>query len=233
MRRILLSVAFMLASVVAAMAQMSGENPATRQGMMGGGMMGSGMMKSGMTPSMMPCGMMSQGQGMMGGGMTPCMMMGQMSDGTVPARARGCFSMAGGMMTGSLDVQQLQAALGFSPEQVDKLKAALRPVQKEVIQTGAAIRVAYLDLADLLSADKADLGKVEGKLKELESLRTKIAMVHIRAAEEVKKIVSREQLEKFQEMCRGCGQSNQPSQAPPRGQAPRGDDAPPEHHPAQ
>ncbi len=229
MRRILVSVAFLLVSVVAAMAQTSGENPAARQRMMGGGMMRSGMMSS-----MMPSGMMGQGQGMMGGGMTPCMMMGQMSDGTVPVRARGCFSMAGGMMTGSLDMPQMQTALGLSPEQVDKLKAALRPVQKEVIQIGAAIRVAYLDLADLLSADKADLGKVEGKLKELESLRTKIAMVHIRAAEEVKKIVSREQLEKFQEMCRGCGQSNQPSPAPPRDQAPRdGLEQPPEHHPAQ
>ncbi len=232
MRRILLSVAFLLVSVVAAMAQVSGEDPAARQGMMGGGMMGGGMMGGGMMGSgMMGSNMMKSG-GM--SSMMPCGMMGQISDGTVPARARGCFGITNGMMTGSFDLQQLQAALGLSPEQADKLKAALRPVQKEVIQIGATIRVAYLDLADLLSADKADLGKVEGKLKELESLRTKIAMVHIRASEEVKKIVSREQLEKFQETCRGCRQSSQPSPAPPRGQAPRGvDEPPPEHHPAQ
>jgi hypothetical protein len=227
MKRVLVALMLLLVSGGAAMGQMSGGSPeGAPQGMMGGAMKGSGMMppmiSGGMMgqgmgmgqPGTMPCMMMGQGQGMAGAGMKPCMMMGQAPDGMMPAHARGCFTMAGGMMAGGLDMPQMQRMLDLTPAQVEKLKTSLRPFQKEAIQLGAALRVASLDLADLLAADKVDLGKAEGALKEIGSLRTKMSLVQVRAAEEVKKIVSREQLEKFQGMCQGCSPARQPAPPP-------------------
>jgi Spy/CpxP family protein refolding chaperone len=229
MRRILVALTLLLASSVAAMAQ-------TGPGMMHGQMMGPDQGPGMMGPGGMHGATMGQGpcQGMMGGQMMPCMMMGQMSDGTMPAHARGCFGMAGGMMSGQIDLSRMQETLGLTAEQTNKLKAIQRPLQKEAIQVGAAIRVADLDLADLLSADKVDLGAVEGKLKELGALRTGMALAHVRAAEEVKKIVPREQLEKFQGACQGCGQGNQPGPPPPEDEdSPDGGGQHQGHHPGQ
>ncbi len=252
MKKVLASLGLVLVSVAAAVAQMSGGSAGqTEQGRMGGGMMGQGMMPgmmgqdqtqgqgmmggSMMGPGMMPCMMMGQGkgQGMMGGGMPgpgmmPFMMMGQMMDGMMPAKARACMGMIGMMMTGCLDLPQMQKSLGLTPEQLDKLMAIQRPLQKESIRIGADIRVTELDLADLLSADKVDLGKVEDKLKERESLHTKIILAHLRASEEVKKIIPKEQLEKFQGMCQGCQTAPQPVQSKPPAESPQVKDP---HHP--
>jgi Spy/CpxP family protein refolding chaperone len=230
MKRILVSLGLVVVSAAAAMAQMSGGSAGQAQQGMMGGMMGQG--QTGMTGGMMPCMMMgqSQGQGMMMGGP---MMMGEMMAGMMPAKAKGCLGMAGMMMTGCLDMPRVQSSLGLTAEQVDKLRAVQRPLQKEAIRIGADIRVAELDVADLLSADTVDFDKVEGRLREAETLRTKLTLAHLGSAEEVKKIIPREQLEKFQGMCQNLQRPAGAVSPAPAPQASPGGGREQEHHPAQ
>src|SRR5512139_2576274 len=101
---------------------------------MSGGMMAHGMMS----------GMMGQCKEMMGGGMMSGGMMGPemmgsmmppMMDMMMPGKTRGCMMMAEGMMKGQMDMAQMRKALAMSDEQSEKLRAGLRPFQKEAILT--------------------------------------------------------------------------------------------------
>lgn len=210
--------------------------------MMGGGMSGGGAAQAGpaqkeATPKMpaseMSGGMTGQGmmsgmgqcKEMMGGGMMPGGMMGpevmgsmmpSMMDGMMPGKTRGCMMMAEGMMKGQMDMAQMRKALALSDEQAEKFRASLRPFQKEAILTLASMKVAELELADLLAGEKVDFGKVEAKLKETEAMRTKVRLAHLKAAEAVKGVLSKEQLEKLQ----GAAESAPPPPAPATPTAP-------------
>jgi len=195
-----------------------------------------------MKPQMPAPGMMAPGSAMMGGGMMKGGMMGSepmgfmmpsmmssMMDGMMPGKTRGCMMMAEGMMKGQIDVAQMRKALALSDEQVERLRASQRPFQKETILTLASMKVAELELADLLAADKADFGKVEAKLKEIEGMRTKVRLAHIKATVAVKAILSVEQLEHLQ----GMSESAPPppaTAAPPSGTVPQPEPDHEQHH---
>jgi len=164
---------------------------------MSAGMMGQGMMS----------GMMGEGKEMMCGGMMPSgmirpgtmgFMMPSMMDGMMPSKTRGCMMMAEGMMQGQMDMTQMHKTLALTDEQSERLKAGLRPFQKEAILTLASLKIAELELTDLLSGEKVDFGKVEAKLKEIEAMRTKVRLAHLKATEAVKGLLNKEQLEKLQ-----------------------------------
>ena len=207
--------------------------------MMGGGMSkgasASPSSREEMKPQMSASGMMGPGKGLMGGcampgGMMGPEMMGTMMpavmDGMMSGKTRGCMMMAEGMMKGQVDLAQMRKALALSDEQVERLRAGQRPFQKETILTLASLKVAELDLADLLAADKADFGKVEAKLKEIEGMRTKVRLAHVKAALAVKGILSVEQLEKLQ----GMSESAPPPAPPQPGVAPPAVDEHERHH---
>lgn len=186
---------------------------------MGGGMMGQGMMSGmmGQCKQMMDAETMSGG--MMGAEMMGSMMP-SMMEGMMPGKARGCMMIAEGMMKGRMDMAQMRKTLALSDEQSERLRAGLRPLQKEAILTLAAMKVGELELADLLAGEKVDFDKIEAKLKEIEALRTKVRLAHLKAAEAVKSVLSKEQLEKLQKTVEGA-----PVPAPPA--SPRQDAVPP------
>jgi len=195
--------------------------PGMATAQMMGGMMGGGGAppptsaqqdeKSQMSSPGMSAGMMGQGMmsGMMGPG-TMGFMMPSMMDGMMPSKTRGCMMMAEGMMQGQMDMAQMRKTLALSDEQSERLKAGLRPFQKEAILTLASLKIAELELTDLLGGEKVDFGKVEAKLKEIEAMRTKVRLAHLKATEAVKGVLDREQLEKLQ----GAVESTPPPPAP-------------------
>jgi Spy/CpxP family protein refolding chaperone len=108
--------------------------------------------------------------------------------------------MAEGMMKGQIDLGWMNKTLGLSEEQSERLRSTLRPFQKEVILAAASLKVAELELSDVVGRTPVDYGRVDAKLKEAEAIRTKIRLAHIRAGEAVKGILGKEQLEKLQGM---------------------------------
>jgi Spy/CpxP family protein refolding chaperone len=152
-------------------------------------------------------------------------MMSPMMDGMMSGRTRGCMMMAEGMMKGQFDLARLRKTLALPDEEVERLRAGVRPFQKEDILAHAAMKVATLELADLLAGEKVDFGKVEAKLKEIEGLRTKARLAQLKAADAVKGILSTEQLE----MLQGAGECTPPP-AEPRGAAPQSKAEHQRHH---
>ena len=206
--------------------------------MMGGGMSkgasASPSSRGEMKPQMSASGMMGPGKGLMGGCAMPGGMMGpemmgsmmpSLMEGLMPGKTRGCMMMAEGMMKGQMDMAQMRKALGLSDEQAEKLRASLRPFQKEAILTLASMKVAELELTDLLAGEKVDFGKVEAKLKEIEGVRTKARLSRVKATVAVKGLLSKEQLDKLQGYVE-CAAPPVPT-APQKDDAPRGES---EHH---
>jgi len=178
--------------------------------MMQGGMMGHGAM-----------GTMMSG-GMMGSMMSPMM------DGMMSGQNRGSMMMAGGMMNGQVDLARMHQTLALSDEQAEKLRTGLRPFQKEAILTLASLKVAELELADLLAVEKVDFGKVEAKLKEIEGVRTKTRLSQLKATVAVKGVLTKEQLEKLQGPV-GCTPPPVPA-ASQKDDAPQGESEHHQHH---
>lgn len=188
---------------------------------------------AGVSPGMMRQGM-GMMPGMMGGGLMPAAMIGpelmgpmmsSMMDGMMPGRTRGCMMMAEGLMKGQVDLARMRKTLALSDEQAEKLRASLRPFQREAILNLASLKVAELELTDILAGAKVDFGKVEAKLKEIETLRTRIRLVHFKAAEAVKGILTKEQLDKLQAAEQSSARTAPATPASPQSGATPGGDA--------
>ena len=64
---------------------------------------------------------------------------------------------------------------------------------KEKIRRTADMRIAQIELKDLLSQDPVDMKAVEAKVKQLEAMRTEMQLSHIKAMEECKAKLTPEQ----------------------------------------
>ncbi len=73
---------------------------------------------------------------------------------------------------------------------------------KDLIRKKADERIASIELRELLSKDQVDMGAVEAKLKQVESLKTDIKLTFIKAVQEAKAKLTPEQRKKLKEMLR-------------------------------
>jgi Spy/CpxP family protein refolding chaperone len=197
-----LGLILVLTAVIPAQSGMMGQRPmgpseggseAAPGGMMGQrgmGMMGQGGMG----------GMGGMGQGGMGGmGMMGPQMMQQMMRGMMGGGMQG---MPEGMGTPrpSQMVRMLKAELGLSDEQTKQLTQILFQATKTSIKQRADIRVAELELRELLEADPVDMAQVEAKLKAIEGLRTALRLALIKTHEQAKGLLTPEQRQKLEDL---------------------------------
>ena len=93
--------------------------------------------------------------------------------------------------------------LGLSSEQVQGLERLRNDFQREVIKSEADLRIAEMDLSNLLNADPVDLQKVEAKLREAERLKADLRFGRIRTIEKGKALLSKEQRTKLNDLIAG------------------------------
>ena len=103
-----------------------------------------------------------------------------------------------GMMEPGPMLRMLNTELALSEGQEKPLKDILYQVTKTSIKQQADVRVAELELQQLLDADPVEMGKVEGKLKDIEALRTAHRLNLIKAHEQAKSILTPEQRQKLE-----------------------------------
>jgi Spy/CpxP family protein refolding chaperone len=137
------------------------------------------------------------GSGQMGGcGMCQDMMGGhEMGSGMMG----GC-GMAGGMKGSEHPMWNHLMGLNLDEQQKSAFKEIKSGVMKDTIKKMADIRIAQVELKDLVGKDPVDMKAVEAKVRQLESMRTEMHLAHIKAMEEVKAKLSPEQKKKFKEM---------------------------------
>lgn len=136
------------------------------------------------------------GTGMMGGGMMGREMIGGMD------RAPGHEGPLISLMLGMKD------QLGLTLQQVKSLRDLRTAFEKEVIQRGAEIRVAELELRETLAQDQVDLAGAEALVRKIAGLRADLRLSRLRTLERGKGLLTPEQLQKFREAARwpaaGC-----------------------------
>ncbi len=131
-----------------------------------------------------------------GAGAMPSGGMGMMS----PSMGReGGHGGPGGMMA-QMSAENLKQRLGLSDDQATKLKELRRNYLKETTMQGARIRVAGLELSDLLDEKKLDASKIEKKVKEIEALKSELTMGRIRSLIKTAEFLTPEQFEQLRAM---------------------------------
>ena len=87
--------------------------------------------------------------------------------------------------------------LGLTDEQVEKFAKVRADYRKETIKKQAEIEVAAIELSELLDQKKVDLGQVEKKLRQVESLKTDLALYRIKTLLKTKEFLNEDQFEKL------------------------------------
>jgi Spy/CpxP family protein refolding chaperone len=152
-------------------------------------------------PTMGQSGMMGQGPMDQPGGMRespPRGPSGMMGSGTMGMMEGGGMGGHMGMMEPGSMLRMLKTELALSEGQERQLKDILYQATKTGIKQRADVRVAELELQQLLDADAVDMGKIEAKLKDIEGLRTALRLNLIKAHEQAKGVLSPEQRQQFE-----------------------------------
>ncbi|MBI3080042.1 MAG: periplasmic heavy metal sensor, partial [candidate division NC10 bacterium] len=113
--------------------------------------------------------------GMMGGGM-----MGGMGGGREPGHE-------GPLISYMLNMKD---QLGLTLKQAQALRDLRAGFEKEVIQRGAEIRVAEVDLRETLAQEQVDLGRAEALVKKIAGLRAGLRLSRLRTLEKGKGVLT-------------------------------------------
>jgi Spy/CpxP family protein refolding chaperone len=122
------------------------------------------------------------GEGMMGGMMSGGMGMGMHGPG-----------MEMGGMGEMMKMMGAAAKLDLTAEQQKKLRLATLQHQKEAIPLLGQLRMAGVEIQELLLADPVNLDKIKAKVKEKYDAAAKLEMSHLALTQEVKKMLTSEQ----------------------------------------
>lgn len=100
--------------------------------------------------------------------------------------------------------------LNLSSEQVRNLERLRSDFEREAVKSEGDLRVAELDVSEILKADSVDVKKAEAKVREIERLRADLRIARIRAIEQAKAVLTPEQRDKLRTMTSGSRYSRRP-----------------------
>lgn len=90
-----------------------------------------------------------------------------------------------------------QAELGLNPEQVKALEGLRSNFEKEAVRRSTDLKIAKLELHDLLRAQEVDLAKVETKVREITNLQAELRLGRIKTIEQGKALLTPDQRKKL------------------------------------
>ncbi|WP_447965068.1 Spy/CpxP family protein refolding chaperone [Nitrospira sp. Ecomares 2.1] len=103
---------------------------------------------------------------------------------------------------GGLSTLAMKEQLGLSDEQVNQLRPLELEYRKTMIQNGADLRVAMMDLGMFTDAKKTDRAAIAGKVDEISLLQKKMMVYRVEVLLKVKEVLSPEQYEQFRSRLR-------------------------------
>ncbi len=101
---------------------------------------------------------------------------------------------------GPFDIEAMKERLNLTGEQMAKLKKLRSDYTKEMIKRRANLRVAELDLFELLDAKTLDMEAAEKKVKELEAGQADLWLYRIKALKETSRFLTEDQFDQFRKM---------------------------------
>jgi Spy/CpxP family protein refolding chaperone len=90
-------------------------------------------------------------------------------------------------------------AVGLEEAQMDKIKSINLAAEKEVIKLRADLRIAELELREMMTSDTPDKSKVNKKIDEMSVLRAKIRKIEAGSRIDVQSVLTSEQRQLLKE----------------------------------
>ena len=108
------------------------------------------------------------------------------------------MGMPGGPVYGK--IMMAIKSMNLTPEQKAKADVIHSDFKKKAIRAAADVKVAHIELHELLAADPVNLDKVRAKVNELVQKKTEIMMLGIRSLEDFKKVLTPDQKKMLKDM---------------------------------
>jgi exonuclease VII large subunit len=108
--------------------------------------------------------------------------------------------MRGGCNAFGDTVLELSEDLGLSDDQVTQIREAQRTARRDRIERNADVEIGEMDLEALYEADQPDLTSIRAKLEELAILGVDNQMAGLSLAQQVRGILTPQQLEQFEDL---------------------------------
>ena len=140
---------------------------------------------------------MMMGEGMMGGGMG-------MPDMTGMHGPEMGMDMGGGMME-MMKMMGAMSRLNLTPEQNKRFQMLKLQHQKEAIPLLGKVRMAGVDIQEMLLADSVDLEKVKAKVREKHDAMASLDISHLALMRDVKAGLTPEQRQRMESMMTEMG----------------------------
>lgn len=103
---------------------------------------------------------------------------------------------------GGLSPLAMKEQLGLSDEQVNRLRPIEMDYRKTMIQNGADLRVAMVDMGTLMDGKQPDMAAISAKVDEISLLQKKMMMYRVEVLLKVKEVLSPAQYEQFRSRLR-------------------------------
>jgi Spy/CpxP family protein refolding chaperone len=89
--------------------------------------------------------------------------------------------------------------LGLTPEQKEKIRSMVFEGKKEQIQLQADLKIANMELREMMTQDKLDKVKINKKLDEIGALRTKLQKARVERMMAFRDVLTKEQIQNLRE----------------------------------
>jgi Spy/CpxP family protein refolding chaperone len=96
--------------------------------------------------------------------------------------------------------------LDLDATQKKEIREIRSSMLKNMIQKKADLRIAKLDLRELLHKEPVDMAAVESQVKKMENLRTSMILDTIKARQDMKSKLTPDQLKRLKELIRNSKQ---------------------------
>lgn len=97
--------------------------------------------------------------------------------------------------------------LGLTDKQVEALKGMKMGAMKSEIKMGSDLKIAELELKNLMEDEKSTLKDIEAKVRAVEKLKADMKIAHIKVFRDAKALLTPEQKEKMMKCHQGCKMS--------------------------
>ncbi len=125
-----------------------------------------------------------------------------------------------GMGNGMMDMMKMMKAtarLDLTPDQRKRLQQLHLKHQKEAIPLLGRVRMAGVELEELLLADSVDLDKAKAKVREKHNAMAELEFSHLALTQQIKALLTPEQRQRLESMMMEMGPGMMPMMSPPSG----------------
>ena len=105
------------------------------------------------------------------------------------------------MMGGDMMCMEHAHHMGLTDDQMTKMKPIHREMQKNQIRSKADLKIAEIELMEIMEVKDFDLDKAISAVKKIEDIKTARHLEMLKAMKDMRAILTDEQFKKMQKMC--------------------------------